>query len=228
MNATLAPATTIAVLDPATGEELERFPAADDRAVDLAVRAARPAQAQWALTPAGERSAVLKAAAARVRPHVEELAELQTRENGKPLDDSRGGVEACLGAIEQFAELGPLHRGRALNGDPEATDLMVHEPHGVVGILVPWNDPLAIAGQNLAAAVVTGNAAVLKPSEKTPLSTRRLVELLDLPQGVLTLLLGDGRAGRALVEHPEVDCVLHAGSVSTTPSARGAPCAPAP
>ncbi|HEV2770104.1 MAG TPA: aldehyde dehydrogenase family protein [Solirubrobacteraceae bacterium] len=215
MNATLTAATTIPVLDPATGEELERVPAGDAQAVDLAVSAARAAQPAWALTPAGERSAILKAAAARARPHVEELAELQTRENGKPLDDSRGGVEACLGAIEQFAELGPLHRGRALNGDPEATDLMVHEPHGVVAVLVPWNDPLAIAGQNLAAAAITGNAVILKPSEKTPLSTRRLVELLDLPQGVLTLLLGDARAGRALVEHPGVDCVLHTGSVTT-------------
>lgn len=215
MTATHAPATTIPVLDPATGQELERIPTGDAEAVDVAVRAARAAQAEWALTPAGERSAILKAAAARARGHVEELAELQTRENGKPLDDSRGGVEACLGAIEQFAELGPLHRGRALNGDVEATDLMVYEPHGVVAILVPWNDPLAIAGQNLAAAVVTGNAVVLKPSEKTPLSTRRLVELLELPQGVLTLLLGDGHAGRALVGHPEVDCVLHTGSVTT-------------
>ncbi|HEV2752564.1 MAG TPA: aldehyde dehydrogenase family protein [Solirubrobacteraceae bacterium] len=197
MSTTHAPAITIPVLDPATGEELERIPAGDAEAVDLAVRGARGAQTEWALTPAGERSAILKAAAARARGHVEELAELQTRENGKPLDDSRGGVEACLGAIEQFAELGPLHRGRALNGDLVATDLMIHEPHGVVAVLVPWNDPLAIAGQNLAAAVVTGNAVVLKPSEKTPLSTRRLVELLDLPQGVLTLLLATaGRAAR--------------------------------
>ena len=197
MSTTHAPAITIPVLDPATGEELERIPTGDAEAVDLAVRGARGAQTEWALTPAGERSAILKAAAARARGHVEELAELQTRENGKPLDDSRGGVEACLGAIEQFAELGPLHRGRALNGDLVATDLMIHEPHGVVAVLVPWNDPLAIAGQNLAAAVVTGNAVVLKPSEKTPLSTRRLVELLDLPQGVLTLLLATaGRAAR--------------------------------
>lgn len=92
---------------------------------------------------------------------------------------------------------------------------MVHEPHGVVALLVPWNDPLAIAGQGLAAALVTGNTVVLKPSERTPLATARLVELLDLPAGAVTLLLGDERAGRPLVEHEDVDCVLHTGSTDT-------------
>jgi succinate-semialdehyde dehydrogenase/glutarate-semialdehyde dehydrogenase len=92
---------------------------------------------------------------------------------------------------------------------------MVHEPRGVCALLVPWNDPVAIACGQLAACLVAGNAVVLKPSEKTPLSTRRLVELLDLPGGILQLLLGDARAGRPLAAHPEVDLVLHTGSVAT-------------
>ncbi|HEV2818949.1 MAG TPA: aldehyde dehydrogenase family protein [Solirubrobacteraceae bacterium] len=206
---------TIPVLDPATGEVLDHIPAGDPGSVDQAVRRARAAHPDWARTPPAQRGAALKAAAARARAHADELAELQTRENGKPLDDSRGGVDACLGAIEQYAELGPLHRGRALQGGWEAADLMIPEPHGVVALLVPWNDPLAIAGQGLAAALVTGNTVVLKPSERTPLATARLVELLDLPAGTLTLLLGDERAGRPLVEHEEVDCVLHTGSTHT-------------
>src|SRR5919202_4079470 len=91
---------------------------------------------------------------------------------------------------------------------------MVHEPRGVAALLVPWNDPIAIAGGQLGACLVTGNTVVLKPSEKTPLSTIRLVELLDLG-AVLHLLLGDARAGRPLAAHPEVALVIHTGAVAT-------------
>jgi succinate-semialdehyde dehydrogenase/glutarate-semialdehyde dehydrogenase len=215
--ATTVPAATdtIAVLDPSTGEEIGAIPAGDAAAADAAARAARAAQPAWARRPSAERAELLKAAAARARAHVDELAELVSRENGRPVDESRGGVEAGIGGIEQYAELGPLHRGRALNGAWNATDLMVHEPRGVAALLVPWNDPIAIAGGQLGACLVTGNTVVLKPSEKTPLSTIRLVELLDLPAGVLELLLGDERAGRPLAAHPEVDLVIHTGSIAT-------------
>jgi succinate-semialdehyde dehydrogenase/glutarate-semialdehyde dehydrogenase len=91
---------------------------------------------------------------------------------------------------------------------------MVHQPRGVVALLVPWNDPIAIACGQIAAALVTGNAVVYKPSEKTPLSGARLVELLDLGD-VLQLVHGDARAGRPLAAHPRVDLVIHTGSVQT-------------
>ncbi|MEA2283379.1 MAG: hypothetical protein QOK21_3986 [Solirubrobacteraceae bacterium] len=208
-------ADTIDVLDPATGRRIGTIPAGSPAAADAAVRAARAAQPAWARTAPGERAAVLKAAARRLREHADELAELQTHEGGKPLGDSRGGVDAGIGAIEQYAELGPLHRGAALQGAWDATDLMVHEPRGVVALLVPWNDPLAIACGQIAAALVTGNAVVFKPSEKTPLSAARLVELLDIPGGALQLLHGDARAGRPLAAHPDVDLVMHTGSVQT-------------
>jgi succinate-semialdehyde dehydrogenase/glutarate-semialdehyde dehydrogenase len=210
-----AGAETIAVLDPSTGAEIGTIPAGDAAAADRAVRAAHAAQPAWARRPAAERAELLKAAAARARARLDELAELVSRENGRPVDESRAGVEAGIGGIEQYAELGPLHRGRALNGAWNATDLMVHEPRGVAALLVPWNDPIAIAGGQLGACLVTGNTVVLKPSEKTPLSTIRLVELLDLPAGVLELLLGDERAGRPLAAHPEVDLVIHTGSIAT-------------
>jgi succinate-semialdehyde dehydrogenase/glutarate-semialdehyde dehydrogenase len=203
------------VQDPATGALLGRIPAGSAEAADRAVRAARAAQPAWARTAPAERGALLKAAAQRLRDGAEALAVLQTREGGKPLADSLGGVEAGIGAIEQYAELGPVHRGRSLQGGWDATDLMVHEPRGVVALLVPWNDPIAIACGQIAAALVAGNTVVYKPSEKTPLSGARLVELLDLPGGVLQLLLGDARAGRPLVRHPHVDLVIHTGSVQT-------------
>jgi acyl-CoA reductase-like NAD-dependent aldehyde dehydrogenase len=163
--------------------------------------------------PSAPRS--LKAAARRLRGSVEELAALQTAENGKPLADSRGGVEAGIAAIEQYAELGPLHRGRSLAGGAEATDAMVHEPRGVAALLVPWNDPVAIALGQLGACLAAGNTAVLKPSEKTPLATARALALMDLPPGIASLLLGDGRCGAALVANDGVDVVLHTGSVAT-------------
>jgi acyl-CoA reductase-like NAD-dependent aldehyde dehydrogenase len=203
------------VLDPATGEAIGTIPAGSIEAADAAVCAARDAFPDWARTAPGERAAVLKAGAARLRSHARELAELQTREGGKPLADSLGGVEAGIGAIEQYAELGPLHRGRSLQGGWDATDLMVHEPRGVVALLVPWNDPVAIACGQMAAALVTGNAVVFKPSEKTPLTGERIVELLDVPGGALRLLQGDARAGRPLAAHERVDLVVHTGSIVT-------------
>jgi len=207
-------APSLDVLDPATGEVVGRIPAGSAGAADAAVRAARAAQRRWARTAPGDRGAALKAAAQRVRANAEELADLLSREGGKPPADALAGVEAGAGALEQYAELGPLHRGRALQGAWDAADLMVHEPRGVIALLVPWNDPIAIACGQIGAGLVTGNAVVFKPSEKTPLSGARLVELLDLGE-VLQLLHGDARAGRPLAAHPGVDLVVHTGSVQT-------------
>jgi acyl-CoA reductase-like NAD-dependent aldehyde dehydrogenase len=208
---------TIDVLDPATGETIGQIPAGTPEDADRAVRSARRALAGWARTDAAERGSLLKAAARRLREHAGELAAIQTRENGKPFADSRGGVDAGIGTIEQYAELGPLHRGRSLAGSWGAGDMMVHEPRGVAAVIVPWNDPIAIACGGIAACLATGNTVVFKPSEKTPLSAIRLVELMneDLPDGVLNLLLGDGRAGAPLVEHADVDLVMHTGSTAT-------------
>jgi succinate-semialdehyde dehydrogenase/glutarate-semialdehyde dehydrogenase len=176
-----------------------------------------PAARDWARRDAGERGGLLKAAARQLREHADRLADVQTRENGKPLDDSLGGVMAGIETIEQYAELGPLHRGRSLAGSWGASDMMVHEPRGVAALLVPWNDPVAIAAGQIAACLATGNTVVFKPSEKTPLSAVLLVELMahELPAGTLNLLLGDAHAGRPLVVHPDVDLVMHTGSVAT-------------
>ncbi len=208
---------TIVRRDPATGELLGELPAGDPGAVHDAVLAARAAQPPWARTSAAERGAALKAAARVLREHADELALLQTREMGKPIADSRGGVEAGIGAVEQYAELGPVHRGRSLQGAWDAYDAMLWEPRGVVALLVPWNDPVAVACGQIAAALVCGNAVVFKPSERASFSARRLHELLaaELPGGVVQLALGDARAGRPLAAHADVDVVLHTGSVAT-------------
>jgi len=204
----------LGVLDPATGEAIGHIPAGSPESADAAVQAARAAQSAWARTAPAERGAALKAGARRVQDGAEALAALVCRENGKPLADAMGGVQAGIGAIEQYAELGPLHRGRSLQGAWDAADLMVREPRGVVALLVPWNDPVAIACGQIAAALVTGNTVVYKPSEKTPLSGALLVELLALGP-ILALLQGDARAGRPLARHGDVDLVVHTGSIQT-------------
>src|ERR687893_323494 len=182
----------IEVLNPATGEQIGYIPAGTPEDARAAVGAAREALPGWARLPAAETAKLVKAAARKMRERAEELAGLVTLENGKPLDDALGGVEAGIGTLEQYAELGPLHRGKSLNGNYMAADTMVHEPCGVAAVVVPWNDPIAIACGYLGAALVTGNTIVFKPSEKTPLSAVWLAAMFDgLPEGVLNLLLGD-------------------------------------
>ena len=202
------------VTDPATGEAVASLPLSDPGELVAAARGAAPG---WARTPAGQRAALVKAGARRLRASVEELATLQTREGGKPLADSRGGVEAGIAAVEQYAELGPLHRGRSLQGAWEAADWMTRVSRGVAVLCLPWNDPVAIACAQIAANLVVGNTVVCKPSERTPLATAEVVRLLaeDLPPGVLQMAVGDGSLGAALVESPDVDVVVHVGSVGT-------------
>ena len=206
----------IEVLNPATGEHIGYIPAGTPEDAKAAVAAAREALPRWSRLPAAERAELVKAAARGMRERAEELAGLVTLENGKPLDDALGGVEAGIGTLEQYAELGPLHRGKSLNGNYMAADTMVHEPCGVAAVVVPWNDPIAIACGYLGAALVKGNTIVFKPSEKTPLSAVWLATMFDgLPEGVLNLLLGDARAGHPLVSHEDVNLVLFTGSVPT-------------
>lgn len=208
---------SVEVLDPATDELVGRVPVASAEDIDAAVQAAGKAATDWRRTAPAERAAAVKAAAVRMRAHIEELAELTTTEMGKPLADARGGVEAGIGTLAQYAELGPLHRSRSLQGGWGATDLMVHEPRGVVAVITPWNDPVAIPCGLLGAALVTGNTVVFKPSERTPHTGWRLAALLaeELPPGVINVVLGDGRAGEPLAGHPGVHLVAHVGSTAT-------------
>ncbi len=218
------PGEFLEVVDPCTDELVGTVPVCTAAQVDAAVGAAREAASGWARTAPAERADLLKQAGRHLRAEVDALAELQSREGGKPLADSRGGVLAGISALEQYAELGPLHRGHALQGGWLCTDVMTWEPRGVCAVLTPWNDPVAIALQALAAALVAGNTVVFKPSERTPLSGHRVAEMLreHLPPGVLQLLHGDGRTGAPLAAHRQVDVVYFVGSSRTARSiARG-------
>jgi acyl-CoA reductase-like NAD-dependent aldehyde dehydrogenase len=207
----------LTVLDPRTGDTVARVPIADASACDDAVARARAASVDWARTPAAERAAAVTAAAVAVRAAADELAELNEQETGKLRDDALGGVQAGAGTLAQYAELGPLHRGRSLHGGWAATDLMVAEPRGVVAVLTPWNDPVAVAAGLLGAALVTGNTVVHKPSERCPRTGRRFAELLaaQLPDGVLEIVDGDATVGARLAAAEQVDVVAHVGSSAT-------------
>jgi acyl-CoA reductase-like NAD-dependent aldehyde dehydrogenase len=209
--------TELIVADPRTGEEVSRLPITDASACKDALKRARSATVSWARIPAAERAAALTAAAAAVRERAEELAVLNERETGKLLSDACGGVDAGVATLVQYAELGPLHRGCSLHGRWGATDLMVPEPRGVVAVLTPWNDPIAVAAGLIGAALVTGNTVVHKPSEKCPTTGRRFAELLaaQLPDGVLEIVDGDGSVGALLASSDEVDIVAHVGSSAT-------------
>jgi acyl-CoA reductase-like NAD-dependent aldehyde dehydrogenase len=202
--------------DPSDGSLLERVPVSTEAEVVAAVAAARAAFPGWAATAPADRAAAVARAADEVEIRAGELARLVTREMGKPLGEARAGVVAGVATLRQYAQLGPVHRGRALAGSPDATDLMVYEPRGVVAVLTPWNDPVAVACGLIGAALVTGNTVVTKPSERTPTTGALLAELVAgyLPHGVLTYLTGDGTLGARLVRE-QLDVVTHVGSTAT-------------
>lgn len=210
-------ATSLTILDPADGSVVGEIERATPRAVEAAVCSAVKAAPEWARTSPAERAGRVAAAADRLAAEADRLALLTTREMGKPLADARGGVDAGVSTLRQYAELGPLHRGRSLQGSWDTTDLMVPGPRGVVAAITPWNDPVAVPCGLLGAALVTGNTVVFKPSERTPHTGLELARLMAavLPTGVLEVVVGDGSAGAALAESPDVDLVAHVGSTAT-------------
>jgi acyl-CoA reductase-like NAD-dependent aldehyde dehydrogenase len=209
--------TRLAIHDPATGELLERLSVTPPATIREAAERARDAFPAWARTSPSERAARIRAAADAVEVEAEAIARLQTREMGKPIGDSRGGVAAGVATMRQFAELGPLLRGRSLQGAWDATDLAVQVPRGVAAVITPWNDPVAIACQGMAANLVVGNTVVCKPSERAPLAALRVGELLaeHLPPDVLATVVGGSREGTALVAAAGIDVVVHTGSART-------------
>ncbi len=214
---TTAPTTELTVLDPRDGSLVGTVAAATEEEVRGAVAAARAAARDWARTAPEQRGKALRAAADRLAEHARELAELNTRETGKPFEEALGGVEAGIGTLYQYAELGPVHRGRSLRGDVLASDYTVAEPRGVVVALTPWNDPVAVAAGLLGAAVVAGNTVVHKPSERCPHVGARLGQILAeaLPAGVLGTVNGGAAVGELLTGLPGVDVLAHVGSTAT-------------
>jgi acyl-CoA reductase-like NAD-dependent aldehyde dehydrogenase len=207
----------LAVENPATEETLAKVGTASPEQIGAAIAAAREAFAGWAATPAAERAELLHEVAARLRARTDELAHAMTLEGGKPLIENSDEVGWTAAAFDYYAEMGRNFAGRVIP-PIESTQLalVLKEPLGVVGAIVPWNYPLLLLAWKLAPALAAGNAVVCKPSELTPISTLMLAPCLDhLPSGLVALLAGAGDVGEQIVSNEHVDCVAFTGSVPT-------------
>ena len=205
----------LSVLEPATEEVLEQVPRAGPADVDAAVSRAREAYPAWRALAPGARAARLRDLAQALEDRLEELAVLEARNAGKPISDARAEMAMVVDTFRYYSGaperlLGdtiPVAGGQAWT---------VREPLGVVGLITPWNFPLAIASWKLAPALAAGNTVVLKPAELTPLTALRFEQLaLDsgIPEGVVNVVVGPGRScGQRLVEHPDVAKIAFTGS----------------
>ena len=206
-------------IDPARGETIAEIEQADAALVDRAVEAARAGFKIWSRMTGTERGRILRRAADLLRARNDELAEIETRDTGKPIQET-SVVDIISGAdcLEYFAGLAPTLTGEHVDLGPSAFGYVRREPLGVVGGIGAWNYPIQIACWKSAPALACGNAMVFKPAELTPLTAAKLAEIFaeaGLPDGVFNVIQGDARTGRALVAHPDVAKVSLTGEVGT-------------
>jgi acyl-CoA reductase-like NAD-dependent aldehyde dehydrogenase len=209
---------TIEVVDPATEEVLDSVPAGTPEDIENAVAAAKRAFPIWRETTAVERAHMLHQAAARMREHSDELVRLLTLEEGKPVPENEEEMDWSLNTLDYYAELGRHIRGRVIpSPDVGQLSLVLKEPYGVVGCIVPWNYPILLLAWKVAPALAAGNTVVVKPPSLAPLTILRMVEVAfdHFPSGVINVVTGRGDAvGDALVTHPDVPVVAFTGSTS--------------
>ena len=214
-----AAASHFITMNPATGEVLATLRVAGAAAVDTAVRAARAVQPAWAALSGTERGRVLRRAADLLRARNDELAELETRDTGKPIQETRV-VDVVSGAdcLEYFAGVAPTLAGEHIDLGAAAFGYTRREALGVVAGIGAWNYPLQIACWKSAPALACGNAMLFKPAELTPLTAARLLEVYSaagLPEGLFQVLQGPAETGRLLSRHPQIRKVSLTGSVPT-------------
>jgi acyl-CoA reductase-like NAD-dependent aldehyde dehydrogenase len=206
---------TFAVHNPATAEVIAEVPSADRETVDRAIARAAAAYETWRAVAPGDRARLLRRFAAAVDAAGEELARLEVANAGHVIGNARWEAGNVADVLEYYAAAPERHFGRQIPVGG-GIDVTFREPLGVVGVIVPWNFPMAIAGWGLAPALAAGNTVVLKPAELTPLSAMRLGELAlqaGLPEGVLEVVTGQGSVvGWRFVTHPAVRKVCFTGS----------------
>jgi betaine-aldehyde dehydrogenase len=210
---------TFATLDPATGETLAHVEIADATMVEAAVVSAERGQAVWAAMTGAERGRVLRRAADLLRAANDELAVLESRDTGKPIQETLV-VDVISGAdcLDYFAAVAATLAGEHVDLGPAAFGYVRREPLGVVAGIGAWNYPLQIACWKAAPALACGNAMIFKPAELTPLSALRLAEIFTeagLPGGVFNVVQGLADAGRLLTRHPRIRKISLTGEVGT-------------
>ncbi|MCH8880227.1 MAG: aldehyde dehydrogenase [Planctomycetes bacterium] len=208
------------IIEPATGEVYAQV--ADSTADDVAaaVEAARDAFPQWSHTPAAERSAILTRIADLLEQNAEDLARAESIDTGKPLKLARTvDIPRAVNSFRFFAAAILHAHSESHATDYQAINYTLRRPQGVVGLISPWNLPLYLLSWKVAPAIATGNTAVAKPSEITPVTAHRLAQICmeaGLPPGVLNIVHGTGaKAGASLVEHPDVNTISFTGGTAT-------------
>ncbi|SFC54851.1 aldehyde dehydrogenase (NAD+) [Halobiforma haloterrestris] len=209
---------SITTTDPATGESLAGVPAGTATDIDRAVSAARDAADSWRSKAPAERARIVRRIADEIRDHADELARLESRDQGKPLTQAHHDVDGAARFFEYYAGAADKIEGKSIPLEDEQFTFTVREPYGVSGQIVPWNFPLNLTARGLAPALVAGNTAVLKPAPTTPLSALHLAELCrdaGVPDGVVNVVTGGTEPGAALSSHEGVDVLTFTGSVPT-------------
>src|SRR4029077_16634427 len=209
---------TVDVIDPSTTDVIAKTPDANAADVDAAVQAARTAfdEGPWKDATAQDRGRVLFKLAQIVRDRAGELAEIETRNSGKPIVESEFDIADVATCFEYYGGLATKIHGEVLPVPDNAMSLALREPIGVAGQIIPWNYPLMMAAWKLAPAICAGCTAVLKPAEQTPLTILELATSFGdagLPPGVVNIVTGAGSTGAAIVAHEGVDKVAFTGSV---------------
>lgn len=219
-GAWLAPdgAELLDVIDPATEELLTRVPQAGAAEIETAVASARRAHQdrRWSGMSPHDRSRILHRVADLIEERLEDLAILETRDNGKPIERSRADTATSARVFRYYAGAPSRLTGAVVPVDGGAHHVYTTlEPVGVAALILPWNFPVMTASFKLAPALAAGCAVVVKPAEQTPLTMLRLAAICaeaGVPAGVVNVLTGDGRVGAALAAHPDVDKVSFTGS----------------
>ncbi|HEV2130671.1 MAG TPA: aldehyde dehydrogenase family protein, partial [Longimicrobiaceae bacterium] len=206
-------------INPTTGEPLTEVAEAGEEDIDRAVRAARQAfeDSEWTKMDARKRGRILMRIAEGIEARVEELARVETLDNGKPLKEARAfDIPDSADCFRYYGGWADKIEGEVIPVPGPFLNYTRREPVGVCAQIIPWNYPLQMAAWKVAPALACGNTVVLKPAEQTPLTAlelARIAEEAGLPPGVLNVVPGYGEtAGAALVRHPEVDKIAFTGS----------------
>src|SRR2546425_2181183 len=204
-------------INPASEQYIGKVPRGTAADVERAVSAAQAAQVGWPALWVAQRSECLLRLADALAARADDLLMLEVADTGNSITGMKGDVSGCIERLRYFAGLGYELQGGTIPGTSDKLNITLREPYGVVGRIVAFNHPIAMAVHGAAAPLMAGNAVVLKPSEQCPLSATLLGEIARevLPPGVLNVVTGDAEVGNALVRHPSVKRLSFVGSVGT-------------
>lgn len=204
--------------NPATGETIAKVADASVEDVDNAVAAARSAFPAWSERDPVERGRIVRNLGDAIQENAADLADIESRDQGKPLSQARGDIDQAARFFEYYAGAADKLQGESIPLTHDKLDVTVREPYGVSGQIIPWNFPLNLTARGIAPALVAGNTVVIKPAPTTPLTALKLADLCQkagVPDGVINVVTGGAEPGAALSSHEDIDQLTFTGSVAT-------------